>query len=254
MADFASEGGHWYLPDGSAFYTCKGANGAERAVTLRDARKVNAVPGVTTIIRCAAAPALERWKLGKLALAMATLPRLPGEAEDAFIVRAMEDARKEAKDAADRGTVIHGVIERSYRGETIEAEHAPWAQAARAAIRLTCGEQRWLPERSVASPLGYGTKIDLHSPEWVIDHKGKDALDPASVELWDEHFMQLAAGRHALRIPKAKCGILFFNRHEPQAMLREVPEESLAKGLRCFMALLDYWKNKNNYFPSWKSE
>jgi hypothetical protein len=39
MADFAQEGGHWYKPDGSAFYTIVGANGKERAVTLRDAGK-----------------------------------------------------------------------------------------------------------------------------------------------------------------------------------------------------------------------
>ena len=34
VSNFASEGGHWYLQDGSPFYTLIGANGVERIVEV----------------------------------------------------------------------------------------------------------------------------------------------------------------------------------------------------------------------------
>jgi hypothetical protein len=53
MAEFATSGGHWYGLDGTPRYTITGKNGKERNTTLRDARVMNLVPSVTTIIRCA---------------------------------------------------------------------------------------------------------------------------------------------------------------------------------------------------------
>ena len=48
------EGGHWYTRTGAPMYTVKGANGKERNTTLRDARKYDLVPLVTTILNVAA--------------------------------------------------------------------------------------------------------------------------------------------------------------------------------------------------------
>ena len=91
MSDFATAGGHWYLPDGAPYYTLIGANGKERAVTLRDARKVMARPSVTGIIRCAAAPQLEKWKRNQVLLAALTLPHRPDESEQAWLERVEQD-------------------------------------------------------------------------------------------------------------------------------------------------------------------
>src|SRR3972149_9536441 len=79
--NFASESGHWYLPDGTPFYTIVGKNGVGRPVTLRDARPKGAYPSVTGIINCAAKPGLENWKLEQMKLAALTLPKKPGETE-----------------------------------------------------------------------------------------------------------------------------------------------------------------------------
>ena len=54
----ASQSGHWYLPDGAPAYEIRGTNGKVRPVTLRDARKLNLLPSVTTIMQCAAKPQL----------------------------------------------------------------------------------------------------------------------------------------------------------------------------------------------------
>jgi hypothetical protein len=70
----AAESLHWYDRDGKPAYTVKAKDGSDRPATLRDARKLNLVPSVTTIIRCAAAPGLELWKANQLMMAALTLP------------------------------------------------------------------------------------------------------------------------------------------------------------------------------------
>lgn len=249
MADFALESGHWYKPDGTPAYTIQSADGTERPTTLRDARKHKYLPSVTGIIGMAARPGLEWWIRRQLALACLTLPRLIGESEDAFLYRAEQDARKESQQAADRGTKIHGAIERYFRGEFVESHLAEWAGAVEHVLFAHCGRQFWLPERSFACLYGYGGKVDLHSADWTIDFKGKDG-NLEKVTVYDEHKMQLAAYRYGLGTPTARAGILFFDRNRPHVNFVEVEQIELARGLEMFLALLKYWQIKNNYFPS----
>src|SRR5206468_8431376 len=71
----------------------------------------------------------------------------------------------------------------------------------------------WRPEKSFASPLGYGGKVDLHSRNWVIDFKTKDG-DLADVKCWDDHFMQTAAYAYGLELPAAQTAVVFVTRGE----------------------------------------
>jgi hypothetical protein len=104
--DFATQAGHWYALNGEPRYTIKGANGRERNTTLADARKLQLVPSVTTIIRMAAAPALEKWKRDQVLLAALTLPRRDGEPEADWLRRVEQDSQEQGKQAAERGTAI----------------------------------------------------------------------------------------------------------------------------------------------------
>ena len=124
----------------------------------------------------------------------------------------------------------------------------PWVKVAKDAIGAFCGPQRWSTERSFAHPSGYGGKVDLHSPEFVIDVKTK-AGDGVGSVVWEEHMMQIAAYRAGLSIPRARGAILFVGRDVPSATFVEIPEKDLVKGLQMFTALLDYWQTKNAYFP-----
>jgi len=56
------ESGHWYRQDGSQLLTMPKVKGdGHKRVTLREARKLgDLAPGVTTILRCAASPQLDR--------------------------------------------------------------------------------------------------------------------------------------------------------------------------------------------------
>ena len=187
MGDFATASGHWYKPDGEPAYTIKGANGAMRATTLRDARKLGLLPSVTTIIRCAAAPGLEQWKRNQLLLAALTLPRRENELEVDWLRRVEQDSQETGRKAADKGTAIHAAIEQHYRGQAPEQDYWDHVKVSAAALLDRCGEQAWHAERSFAFG-GYAGKTDLHSDAWVIDVKTKDGDGPH--ELYDEHLMQ----------------------------------------------------------------
>jgi hypothetical protein len=103
---------HWYTRDGEPAYEVPAAKGGMRPTTLRDARKLNLVPSVTTIIRCAAAPGLELWKANQLMMAALTLPRRDGEAEKDWLSRVVQDSKEQARKAAARGTAIHAAYPR----------------------------------------------------------------------------------------------------------------------------------------------
>src|SRR3990167_10315863 len=121
--DIASDAGHWYTQSGEPMYTIIGKNGNERATTLRDARAFNLLPSVTSILSMLPKPALINWKMKNVLMSALTLPRLPDEADDAYIARIMADADEQARIARGKGTAIHGAIERFICGQSIEAEY-----------------------------------------------------------------------------------------------------------------------------------
>lgn len=261
MADeivIASEGQHWYARDGRAVYTVPRADGkGERDATLRDARKMQLVPGQTAVIGCAMKWALVDWMVDQGILAALTLPRLPDESEKAWLVRVKTDSKEQAKKAAATGTEIHAAFERAARGERTDPAWDRHIRLMAEAIEAKCGEQPWCAERSFAHPLGYGCKLDLHthSPQTpkgiLIDHKGKDG-PLEGLKTWPEHWMQLAAGRRAARIPTARCFINYFRRDQPEALCLEVTEDELTQGLAMFDGLLAYWKAKSKYESGWQ--
>src|SRR6185312_7564024 len=103
----AAESGHWYDRDGRPMYEIRSAKGDMRPVTLRDARKFGWVPGFSSIAQMEHKPMLVNWQIEQALMAALTLPRLPDESDDAFIDRAREDSKMQARKAADRGTAIH---------------------------------------------------------------------------------------------------------------------------------------------------
>jgi hypothetical protein len=251
LTSYAAESGHWYNRDGSTAYRIVGANGKERATTIRDARKHGLVPSVTTILKAAAKPGLERWKAEQLLMSALTLPRLTAESERDWIGRVWEDSIQQSIKAAERGTDIHAAIEAWAKGQVLSDELQPFAEAALDAIE-PLRPQDWKSEKSFACPLGYGGKVDLHSPEYVIDFKTKDG-DLAELKCFDEHFMQVAAYAYGLGVPSARCGIVFVNRQLPaQARLVMHTSEETVHGWAMFLALLRYWQEANEYAPVWK--
>ena len=243
MSSYATEQGHWYDAAGNPAYTVIGKNGKERPTTLRDAKKLNLVPSVTMIIRCAVAPGLDAWKQDQTILACLTLPRIEGEPEQDYISRIKEDAKAQAAKAAERGTQIHAWIEQGFSGD-IEPQGVPYFRSALDIIEKECGDSIWNTEKSFATKR-YGGKVDLHNNEYLIDLKTTEK-DLANIKTWDEHAMQLAAYNHGLGGgPDRKCGILYFNVNTAESKILWIGGEEIQRGLQCFMALLDFWYAKN---------
>lgn len=244
-----SEQGHWYAIDGTPMYEIVGANGNKRPTTLRDARKLNLLPSVTGIIKCAAAPGLENWKSEQLMLAALTLPRKEDEPESVWLDRVRTDSRETARKAAERGTGIHAAIQSSYEGETPSEDMWPFVKGAKQAVDawLPAG---WRAERSFGCPMGYGGKVDLSCDAAVLDFKTKEFKEDDDLKTWDEHSMQLAAYRVGLGLIVARGAICYVSASVPGlARLIEVSQDDLAKGWEMFTSLLSYWQAKNGYRP-----
>lgn len=242
---FATESGHFYDRDGSPRYTIIGKNGKERNTHVGDARKNGLVPSVTTILKMAAAPGLERWKIGNAILSALTLTRQEGESDESLIARIIRDSEEQAKKARERGTEIHGWIEKGFLRKPLTAEGREYFLIARLAVDSWAGgATSWSAERSFASPLGFGGKLDLSALGLVADFKTTDKpLD--GLKTWPEHRRQLAAYRKGLDMPEARCAICYVSSARPEARVIELPEDELKQGWEEFQALLRLYYSAN---------
>lgn len=242
----ALESGHWYDRDGNPAYTIIGKNGKERNTTVADARKLDLVPSVTTILSVAAKPGLNTWLQQQVLYAALTLPRLEDESEEDWLIRVMSDAKSTGKNAADRGTRMHGVLECFYRSE-VASIWPIYVIETDQAVREYFGEQNWIAETSAASEDGFGGKVDLWSDEGdgiVIDFKTKDgSLD--KVAAYHEHLMQLAAYRVLLGVPRARCANVFLN-EKGDVKIIEHDQDDLKSAYECFQCLLQFYRIKNS--------
>jgi len=237
------ENGHWYTKDGSPAYTTIGKTG-ERPTTLRDARKLGLLPSVTTINGMLSKAGLDTWKQQQVLLAALTLPRQDGEPEQEWLARVMQDSKATGREAAERGTAIHAIIE-AYFEQVYMPEKPAYLDAIDKALKDAFGEQLWISEKSFGHPLGFGGKCDLMSVNgFVVDFKTKEA-DLDKVDVYFEHEMQLAAYREGLGMPTARSAIVFVNGKTNQVKLIEVSQEKLQSGWECFEHLLRVYQIKN---------
>jgi len=251
ITEKVQENGHWYTKQGTTAYTTIGKTG-ERPTTLRDAKKLGLLPSVTTIIGVAnKGEGLQRWLAEQAILAALTLPRLENEEESVWLSRVMKDSKATGREAAERGTAIHNIIQ-GYFEQMYFPEKPAYLDAIDNALNNAFGSQPWLSERSFGHPLGFGGKCDLMAKPingqgtgFVVDFKTK-TTDLDKIDVWFEHELQLASYREGLNLPKARCAIVFVNGTTNQVKLIEVEESRLQKGWECFQHLLRFYQVKND--------
>jgi hypothetical protein len=236
-----SESGHWYAQDGSPAYRVIGKNGVERNTRLTDARERGLVPSVTTISGLLAKPGLSNWLQQQVLLAALTLPRAEGESEENWLQRVMSDAKSTGREAADRGTRLHGVLESFYEGKLIEFPN--YVYRVNSALESHFGPANWEAERSFSWG-GYGGKVDLIAENIVVDFKSKEG-DLSKITPYHEQIMQLAAYRMGLNKPTARCANVYFT-ESGDVRLIEHSEQDLFDAWECFQYLLAFYKKKNN--------
>jgi hypothetical protein len=246
----ASEGGHWYARNGSCVYEIKGANGKWRPVTLRDARKLDLVPGFSGVARMEAKPGLEIWKVDQALMSALTLPRIEGETLEAFKARAKLDSQEQANQARDRGTEIHKALEWYYTHGLLLEGHEDYVMPVVRLLERLFPDMDWKPEHSFAHPWGYGGKCDLLGDELVIDFKCKDFSNPDEVKAYDEHEMQLHAYALGFGIPGARMLNLFVSSTHP-GVIKVVEWKWRPEALEAFQCLLRLWQIRKNYNSGW---
>lgn len=247
---------HWYLKDGTPFYTITGKNGKERPVTLRDAREHNAVPSVTTVLDVLNKPALGDWKVKQAVMAALTLPRLDGEDDERFISRVVNDSKQQAIQAAEEGNRIHAAIEDWFNGKPVRLSYMEPVLTVRKLLNETFPNvSDWVSEASFASPLGYGGKVDLHSPSTgiVVDFKTKDFGPGDKKKLAYDQNIQLAAYQKGLRLAPEVCANIFVSRTHPgHAEIHVWDLKEVYRGWDVFSSALACWQAIKGYVPDWE--
>lgn len=251
MAHIA-ESTHWYDREGNPAYEVEAKKGGKRPTTLRDARVLNLLPSVTTIIGLADKPALTNWKIDQGILAALTLPRGENEPESEWLKRVKWDSKEQSLKAAERGTAIHAAIQGHFEGKAPEAEYWPHVKGTAEAIKEYFGVQNWDAEKSFAHPMGFGGKTDLSCKSEklgiVVDFKSKEFNQDTKLDTYDEHAMQLSAYAKGLNIQEPRGAICYVSATVPGLVkIIEIEPENLLRGWNCFCALLDFWRFKNRF-------
>lgn len=196
-----NEACHWYDKDGAPQHTTTAKSGAERNVTLADARKSNLLPSFSTMKSIMANPALRNWQREQDILAAMTTPHVEGENESEYIKRVIESAGDESKTARERGSEWHGLIAQGIR--TGRYDDCPPFLGAWLQENVPPASLQTVPpiiERSFSSPeLGYGATIDyigeLTTSKYynLIDWKTCKSKPGKPIVAWDDWNYQMAA-------------------------------------------------------------
>lgn len=276
--EMATEGGHWYLPDGSPFYTVPrasnskgGKKGEPRPVSLRFDRKVlyakKAGPSVTTVSKIIEKPALNAYH--ERNVFEATMVWCAGNDKpisevdfDAVFKIVKEKSREHGRKRAAGGTELHGAVEHYLLGgyAAVDRKWRDHIEAILGALEqygLDIHDGR--PEHSFFHPLGYGGKVDFHQTGisdtdiehdgLVLDFKSKERIEDKKQLAYDEHAMQIAAYREGLRIPNARGINIFVGEEDREVRIHEWKQSDLQRGWKMFQLLFRFWQVKNNYYP-----
>ena len=280
---------HWYLRDGRAFHEIAKSDGTgNRAVNLKDARKVLAFPSVTNVLGVLAKPGLDAWKIEQGIMAALTLPRRPDESLDSFAHRVVADMGEQVEKAADFGSAIHNACEVYALNKELPTDpklrefFEPWRQWFDANVeRISCVEQVFVNHEH-----GYAGRVDMiallrggcptgrsgvggsaTAPSYwaVVDFKtqkikrsAKGEAKPTFYETWP---MQLAAYRRAVLASGAKnvTGLVsvVVDSVQPGPVHTKVwngpcgrpPGEETDEHFEAFLAALGLWKYVKGYDP-----
>jgi hypothetical protein len=252
----ASESGHWYTADGEPMYEVEKADGSGlRPTTLRDARKLNLSPSVTTILKMMPAPQLEMWKIKQAVLQARTMWKRKHETDDQFAIRAHYEAQQQVRDAASIGTKIHGACENYFLGAINQLTMDYYADIdgvikEMARNNLSTMPADWNTEKSFTHPSGFGGKVDLHNDSAVLDFKTKDFNEDKLPLAYENHALQLGAYRLGLGLGDVPGYICFVSHSQPGlSHLVKLEPAELDKGEEMFKCLLGLWQAQKGYVP-----
>lgn len=236
---------HWYSQSGAPRY----------GATLREARKENLLPSVTTIMNAMAKPGLDAWKLEQAIISALTLPKNEGEPLDTFAKRIVTDMQSTTKKATDFGTEMHAIVEayflKSNRAFPKEfqpyyAELDKWASAN--IVRVIAIETT-----AVNVEFGYAGKLDLKAEhqeygKCILDFKTQNikGKKPVFYSTWP---MQLSAYRECEQ-DDCHCLSVIINSNKSDPFIEHFwTEFELNSAWRAFVSCIELWQYERGYKP-----
>lgn len=129
---YTAESARFYTKAGMPVFEMPKSNGdGMRAPTIADARKLDLLPSVTSILRILDKPELNDWKTEQAVLAVLSTPRNAGEELDGFVHRVLHEERvqdEQAKKAREMGSSVHDAVQKALTGEPYPLELARFVE------------------------------------------------------------------------------------------------------------------------------
>lgn len=229
---------HWYTVEGEPAY------GAD----LRKARKLGLVPSVTSIIGQLEKPAVTAWSNNLMSEVCHQYPAAQDETLPEYRKRIEAVYADRRSMAANIGTAIHNYAE-SYlnleRAEPVQG-YARQCELLKYWIddNLMDGEVEWPFSVVLPGGYGYGGKVDyagstLDGETVIVDFKTQDLKGKDSPTYYPEWGYQLAAYRHGLGMPGAKCLSVVIDTGDIQCIhTKEWTEDELSNSMDIFTNLV----------------
>lgn len=249
---------HWYYPDGRAAHRIPCTDGdGDRPTNIRDARKMNLFPSVTTLLSVLAKPGLETWKLNQCIMATTKAARVETESDERWCKRVRDTAFQQVEVAADLGTRIHGALELGFTGQEYDESLKVYVQPVfdwTRQVGLLIVERE---KRLVNTKHGFAGTADVlfrygRRGRGVLDFKTRKTSPKQEVKPYDGQSLQLAGyaatywGEEA--IEKVLSANLFISTTEPGRMV-VCKHEDVARDWRAFKWIAALWRYFNNYDP-----
>jgi hypothetical protein len=237
---------HWYRKTGEPAHRVIGKNGKEKNTTIREARELDLVPSVTTILKLWPKQNLQNWIIEQSILSALTLPRKESEDLQAFAKRVVEDSQAQAKAAAEFGTRVHNAI----AGEPIEDELVKPFFNAYKVWSIGRFEPIW-QEKVLVSDLGYAGRADsfvrMDGKKILLDFKCRTVKDRNKPPIYDTDGIQLVAYMKCDPEIQGVASVVIDSVTPSEPIMYEWPADAYEHQFGCFKACLNLWKHVN-YF------
>ena len=248
------QAGHWYTEQGESAHVIMGKSGKERNTTVADARKLNLLPSVTSVLSVMEKPQLTAWKIEQAIMSSLTLPKEEGETLEEYARRVVKDSKESTTAAAEHGTLMHIEMENVLlkRPTSKEPKLQPYIQTFKEWADANIEKTHWCERALVGA--GFAGRCDAYVRlrgigDSIVDLKNRK-VNPKYDPFYDSDCAQLWAYRSASENQDASCVSIVLASNDPtQLKTKQWDNKELYEAGVGFMALLKVWAWSKQYVP-----